>query len=258
MHRYAKYFPGFFVGAALTFFVAQVLGIFPTQINYCSDHEAGYNNCASHYLVLIPLIWIANHLEAVAAILTGIATAYIAKFTIVLSRAGKQQAADARIVQQAYVFPIRPISELLVREDQTIYGLRLRIPWKNSGSTPAVPVNSLIGATWVKDPTEFKFGAITQEGINQPFVLGPSAEIESGSIDITPPHLNDLLIHHQGHQFFWGWARYRDVFPNSPWHVVEFCFRVTAEGQLGLAGAPVPRIGFAFHGPHNRYYDEAA
>jgi hypothetical protein len=81
MHRYAKYLPGFFVGAVLTFFVAQYLGVFPTQINYCSDQQANHNNCPGHYLVSIPLIWIADHLEAVAAILTAVATAFIARFT---------------------------------------------------------------------------------------------------------------------------------------------------------------------------------
>ena len=107
MHRYTKHFVGFFVGAALTFFVAQALGFFPTQINYCGDHEANYNNCASHYLLSIPFIWIANHLDAVAAIVTAIATAYIAKFTIVLSRIGGRQEKileGQQNLQRAYIF----------------------------------------------------------------------------------------------------------------------------------------------------------
>src|SRR5271156_202971 len=100
-----------------------------------------------------------------------------------------------------------------------------------------------------------QFGAATAPGHHQPFVLGPGAEIPSGTVDITHAPLNDLLIHRAGAQFLWGWARYKDVFDANIRHVVEFWFRVSVEGQL----APPPfsgRVYFAFDGPHNRYYDE--
>jgi hypothetical protein len=202
-------------------------------------------------------ILIARHSTETAAAATAAATAVIAWFTIILSRIGRRQARDSRAVQQAHVFPVMPQHQLLMRQDGTIFALRLWMPWKNSGTTPAVPMTSLVGATWVPDEADFQFGLVDQGQVPQPLILGPAAEIPSGTIDITSPHIN-ALFDHRGHQFFWGRARYRDIFPGTPWHVVEFCFRVTAEGQLGLAGTPPPLIGFAFAGPHNRYYDEPA
>jgi hypothetical protein len=155
-HRYTKCFLGILVGAALTFFVAQALGVFPTQINYCSDHEANYHNCASHYLVVIPLIWIANHLEVVATIMTAIATVYIAKFTIVLSRIGKQQADDARVVQRAYVFVKQPQAAILVDPNNRLAGVRVWASLKNSGTTPAPRMRALTAATFVEQESDFK------------------------------------------------------------------------------------------------------
>jgi hypothetical protein len=220
----------------------------------CRDPER-HQEC-DHYNLIFYSAWrITAVLNYWNGLVTAIATGFIALFTVALSSIGREQARDNRITEQAYVFPLAPQSQFLMRDDQTIWGLRLFVPWKNSGGTPAVPVNSLVGATWVQNETDFEYGTVVQQGQHQPFVLGPGAEIPSGTIDIISPQLNDLFMHHQGHQFFWGWARYKDVFPNSPWHIVEFCFRVIIEGELG----PPPftgRVNFAFYGEHNRYYDE--
>jgi hypothetical protein len=111
----------------------------------------------------------------------------------------------------------------------------------------------LTGATWVESIDQFRYGQAGQVGPPQPFVLGPGAEIPGGAIEISPGHLL-ATVEGRGAQFLWGWARYRDIFPNSPEHVVEFCFRVTMEGQLRLPPANI-RVQFGFHGEHIRYYD---
>jgi hypothetical protein len=184
-------------------------------------------------------------------------TGILALATLILAWMAIRQSKDNRVVQRAHVFPQQPQHQFLIDQNGAIFGLRLWIPWKNSGVTPADAVNSLIGATWVQNPNDFQFGVVTQQGRQQPFVLGPTAEIASGTVDIGTPHINDLLIHRTGAQFFWGWARYQDAFQSTSRHVVEFCFRVTVEGQLG----PPPftgRVLFAFDGAHNRYYDGPA
>jgi hypothetical protein len=183
-------------------------------------------------------------------------TGILAAATLLLAFMARRQIRDSRYVQRAHIFPSAPQHQFLKNENDVIWGLRLWVPWKNSGQTPAWPVNSLIGATWVQNPNDFQFGVVVQQGRLQPFAIGQGAEIASGTVDITLGPLNDLLIHRTGAQFLWGWARYRDGF-SSKVHVVEFCFRVTVEGQLG----PPPfagRVLFAFDGPHNRYYDEPA
>jgi hypothetical protein len=185
-------------------------------------------------------------------------TGILALATLILAWMAIRQVKDTRAIQRAHVFPLEPRHEFLrANENAPIHGLRLWIPWKNSGATPADPVNSLIGITWVQNAQNFQFGVPGDQGHYQPFVLGPGAEIRSAPVDITLGPLNDLLIHRAGAQFLWGWARYKDIFDKRTWHIIEFCFRVTVEGQLG----PPPfngRVGFAFDGPHNRYYDEPA
>jgi hypothetical protein len=97
-------------------------------------------------------IIIALHPNETAAAATAAATAVVALFTLVLSRIGRQQARDARVIQRAHVFPLTPQHQFLMNPDGTIWGLRLWVPWKNSGATPASPVNSFIGITWVVRP----------------------------------------------------------------------------------------------------------
>jgi hypothetical protein len=186
-------------------------------------------------------------------------TGILAFATLILAWMTIRQVKDTRAIQRAHIFPLQPQSAWLKAEENgSVHGLRLWVPWKNSGATPAPSVNSLIGITWVQNPDNFQFGEAGHQGRYQPFVLGPGAEIPSGTVDITLSPFNDLVIHQTGAQFFWGWARYKDIFDENTIHVVEFCFRVTAEGKLGLEKTPLPRIGFAFDGPHNRYYDEPA
>lgn len=181
-------------------------------------------------------------------------TGLLALATFILAVIAIRQIRDSRAVQRAYIFPLAPQHQFLQREGGEIWGLRLWVPWKNSGTTPASPVNSFIGATWVLNSDDFQFDDRALPG-HQSFVLGPGAEIPSGTVDITLEPLNDLLIHRRGHQFLWGWARYQDIFQSNRWHIVEFCFRVTVDGRLGLPPF-TGRVSFAFDGPHNRYYDE--
>jgi hypothetical protein len=173
--------------------------------------------------------------------------------TVLLAVIAGNQVKDSRAIQRAHVFVHAPQSEFLRDTAERIVGLRFWVNWKNSGTTPASPVVALIGATWVPSIDQFDFGDVSQGGVQQPFVLGPGAELASGTIDISPQHLLATL-NGQGALLLWGWARYRDIFPRSREHVVEFCFGVTIDGQLG----PLPftgRVNFGFHGEHNRYYD---
>jgi hypothetical protein len=182
-----------------------------------------------------------------------IATIFLVICTGGLVVFARNQLRDSRAVQRAYVFVLAPQSQLLLDNNGLVIGLRLWIVWKNSGVTPASPINALIGAAWVPSIDQFTFGEVSQDEIRQPFVLGPGAEVASGTIDVSAAHLL-ATFNGQGFQFLSGWARYRDIFPNSREHVVEFCFRVIIEGQLG----PPPfsgRVSFVFYGEHNRHYD---
>jgi hypothetical protein len=174
--------------------------------------------------------------------------------TCLLAMIARSQVKDSRAVQRAHVSVLSPQSEILKDDEGRVIGLRVWVIWKNSGTTPASPVIGETAATWVPSVDQFEWGRIIQERNRQPFVLGPGAEIQGGSIDIGVDHVR-ATFNGQGAQFLWGWARYRDIFPGSPEHVVEFCFSVTVDGQLGLPPFK-GRVVFAFHGEHNRYYDK--
>jgi hypothetical protein len=185
-------------------------------------------------------------------------TGILAIATLLLAGIALRQLRDSRITQRAYVYVITPSSELrvaMVDGAHTLVALRVWVTWKNSGSTPASPMFARIGATFVPNINDFRFGEPPPE-IEQPLVLGPSAQIDSGTIDIAAAHAI-AAAHNTGHQFVWGIARYRDNFPGSPEHVIEFCYKVDIEGSL-----PPPlnacRIRFNLYGEHNRYYDEPA
>jgi hypothetical protein len=198
---------------------------------------------------------IAKYTSELAAFTKALAyaTAVLGIATVGLIILGIFQFWDARIVQRAHIFVLAAQNEFVHDASEHIVGMRLSVVWKNSGVTPASKIDSLVGATWARTIDEFEWGRVDQQTIRQPLVLGPGSEIASGGIGISPEHTH-ANFNGNGFQFLWGWARYRDSFPGSPQHVVEFCFRVIIEGELG----PRPfkgRVNFAFHGEHNRYYD---
>jgi len=228
----------------------------------CIVQIEGYQRCApAHVVILSALHGATNWIEANDKGIVAVASLIIAFFTITLWRSTDEMKKVTQAVheatiagQRAYVSVFSPHYELQLDSEHRVIGLRLRVTWKNSGTTPASPTVAMIGATWVSSVDQFEFGRIAQEGIKEPIVLGPGAEIQSGTVDISAVHVL-ANIKGEGHQFLWGWARYRDIFPDSAVHVVEFCFRVNIEDKLG----PTPfsgRVTFSFHGEHNRYYNE--
>jgi hypothetical protein len=222
------------------------------EINSTSEKAPAQISCKTFNISSIQLIGIhlVRHPAEVAAIVTAMATGLIAWFTIVLSRIGKQQAHDSRVVQRAYVFIRQPESAVLVDPNNTLVGVRVWVMWKNSGTTPASNMRARISAVFVQREDQFDFGEAAH-AIEQPFVLGPDNEVASGYIDIGAQHVIAVL-NNQGHQFLSGVARYHDSFPGSREHVVEFCFKVTYEGPLPPGALT---IRFNISGAHNRYYD---
>jgi hypothetical protein len=223
---------------------------YPTQSEIC-EPPGTTNNC-ERYNILFALAWnAAKKLDPWSVLISAIATGVIAWFTITLARMSKRQIADSRSIQRAHVFVLRPEAELLAHATGgEIYGARLKVIWKNSGTTPATQITAMTGSTWVQSIEQFNFGT---GGAEQQFILGPGAEIAGNPVVVGNPL---AFFNHQGHQFMWGWVRYRDIFPKSRTHVVEFCFGVTVEGNLAPQPNPLPRINFTFHGEHNRYYEE--
>lgn len=188
----------------------------------------------------------------------------IAFFTFVLAistislwlvtwRSARAQIRHSRAVERAHVFLSQPRWEWDKNNTGVVIGLRLSGFWKNSGATPALNVVGTMGVTWVPKGGSFAFGQSDAPLIEQPFVLGPGAEFAGGDLTISPNHLIANL-NRGGRQFFWGVARWYDIFDTTTQHAMEFCFEVTLNGHLGMP-PQVPTVTIAFSGPNNRYYD---
>ena len=101
--------------------------------------------------------------------------------------------------------------------------------WKNGGRTPPkslmLNVNSCV--TDKPIPDDFDFPAASGETINM--LVGANSIIRASQIFITG---NDLAEVRKGTKFFyiWGWAKYRDIFDNTPERITRFCNHITHVG----------------------------
>jgi hypothetical protein len=75
-------------------------------------------------------------------------------------------------------------------------------------------------------PRDFKFhdmgalGAVTY--------MAPNGTLPSEDLWIDANHLDAVRMGHL-RLFYWGWARYRDIF-NKP-HMTQFCFEISVQGD---------------------------
>jgi len=183
--------------------------------------------------------------------------------TAVLSSVGKDTNRNFRVAERAHVSVLRPECKLIADPNGNLVGLKVWMVWRNSGRTPAAPMIAKTGATWTNALEGFDFDALDKDEANtevrkQPLVLGPGADITSDAIFISPEHVVSAADG-TGHQFFFGRAIYRDIFPQTPEHVIEFCFKVLIEGNFAAPITPhgrTPEIRFSIYGDRNRYYDK--
>jgi len=107
-------------------------------------------------------------------------------------------------------------------------GLNFSYFWVNSGSTPAkdgkTEFNVYVGSAFPLASTDFS--KLPQSQVMQ-FVTGPKAGMQTLSVPISLGDLDDIA-NGKKHMFFWGFAVYRDSFPDTPMRVSEFCTDVTS------------------------------
>jgi hypothetical protein len=155
--------------------------------------------------------------------------------TTTLATAAQRQADAFNAVQRAFVFP-STTSMVRIGNPQTkeVEALRIAQLMENSGTTPTrnmtIHINYKVfpgGA-----PANYAFPDIWSSipHIAVPVMIGPKAAIRTGQFDIPA---SDAAQIWQGKSilYFWGWARYHDVFPNTPEHIMKFCYDVN--GFLG-------------------------
>lgn len=166
---------------------------------------------------------------------TGIATVFIATFTIVLAvYAGdqkdvhKQQIKDSEATNRAFVFID------LFETDHVGPTLYVQPRWKNSGITPTRTMTMWTNWKWFpgKLPANFTFPDLDASGqpanvakgsIEQ--FLGPGGNTYGSRLAI-PYSLIPLVTKNKVTVLIYGWARYTDVFGHA--HITRYANKIRA------------------------------
>jgi hypothetical protein len=190
----------------------------------------------------VPVIWrcTGRFIDKNDTIILALATVAIAMFTIVLVLVTNRQARltkEALIAdKRSFVFAesIQPIWELDKPSGQ--YYWRFRPFWRNSGDTPTKRLTLYVDCELRNSllPVGFNFNQTRiPPGTG---MLGPKA----GNLGGLAPHMpgvaitpQDILDIQNGRKFLylWGWARYFDVFPETPQHITRFCWQMLSVGD---------------------------
>jgi hypothetical protein len=209
--------------------------------------------------------------EIVGLVLLAIYTAY----TIKMYRANKQ-AADAATtaaqaakdankitknsllyVQRAFIFVTTfDVTRLTDPSTNKLNGsMRFAFSWENGGTTPTRDMITHISERWFAKPLPENFGFPDYPENSTPFKMfvGPKATNRSSPIFV-PAHDISAIRNHSGHLYFWGWARYRDVFTDTPEHVTRFCTEIT--DVIGALDGPSVNLQTANCNRGNCYDDE--
>jgi hypothetical protein len=137
-----------------------------------------------------------------AAIATAVATIYIAKFTIELSKIGRQQASDARIIQRAYVTMSHKAPGIEVQGNSGLFYIDISI--QNFGQTPAYvtdivlkPVVIIHNRQLPANPDYSGIRTVFPKAFlvaNEAFYLTHVLRVDPGEIDAVKSLMSDLYV----------------------------------------------------------------
>jgi hypothetical protein len=124
---------------------------------------------------------------------------------------------------------------------ETGRGYRFTTIWENSGTTPAIKVLNYFSIDQVPPDQISSFPFMVKPGIQfQWSVVGPKATETAGTLfepeDFWTP------VNKGVHIYFWGWRLYRDIFPDTPTHLTEFCYEVSGVSKIPPSGLRQPNI----------------
>jgi hypothetical protein len=180
--------------------------------------------------------------EANSAAITALAAILVAAFTASLWIATGRQAKLTRQAvmagKRAFVFPTGVVALPESNAQTGSFHWRLVPAWENSGETPTRNLRIYADCilTNVPLPESFSFTQIDPEEPPAMAMLGPKATSKGGiAPHAAAPALTpqDILDIQSGQRFlyFWGWARYFDLLPNTPERITRFCWQIIADGN---------------------------
>lgn len=142
---------------------------------------------------------------------------------------------------RAYVFPINVFALWEKGEDEGVYNWRFQIVWNNHGDTPTKNLSLHMRGELLNSKEDLKkvrdavYNPDKSEIIHG--MLSPKNTLQAGQAPRPPAKAlspDEILSILNGEKIFhlWGWAKYSDIFPNTPPHITKFSW------ILGIRGDP--------------------
>jgi hypothetical protein len=196
----------------------------------------------------------ANAIMAIATVLIFLSGVCYTVFSALQWGANKQSAdaatKSAEVAEQALVSVQRAfitqrrveITPITDAQSKQITGVQIDLGWENNGTTPAKSLTQHISTRWDVNPipSDFTFpdewlpGA---EHVPQPTYMGPKGAL-GGGIFFIPVSILKEVQDGKRHVYYWGWARYEDVFLNQ--HITELCAELKSNGTQFDLGEGFP------------------
>jgi hypothetical protein len=262
MRRFPDFLVGFLAGFAVLLVIFVLSSDFAAHYEICEKTNTGAKECAGYNGLSYALYKIWAALDALNGAITAIATAFIAWFTLSLRQstdklwdAGERQlgllaqtsAAQSKDMQDsvAVAKESAEISRTSLISTQRAYVRVLNFPWlwrgdsdrpgkffyditpivENGGNTQTVDAKINVNSA-LRDqplPDDFDFPYKGEYGLT---LIGAHQTIGASNAHILD---EDLLLVRRGQKFFyiWGTITYRDVFPDTPERVTEFCTQIS-------------------------------
>jgi hypothetical protein len=160
--------------------------------------------------------------------------------------------------QRAFVFPVLLVPEWLIGDQPGHFNWQFRPMWRNSGDTPTknMKMHSRYELRDTLLPDDFDFDYPTTDvGIA---LIPPKTEYAGGMAPAAPATItpSDIAAVQRGtkYMFFWGWAKYFDVFPETPARITRFCWQILPMGDpfAFRPGAPQTHQSLRFPYVYNR------
>jgi hypothetical protein len=176
-------------------------------------------------------------IDAINGTITALATIVIATFTATLWRATTRQSELTREAliadKQAFIFS-DGFNGLWELDATGHYSWRFRPVWKNSGDTPTRNLRFRTNCELRNTPMTVDYSFSTNDAPGTG-LIGPKSSALGGLSPYpeAPISAQDLVDVQAGRKYLylWGWARYYDVFPDTPEHITHFCWVVLPNGD---------------------------
>ncbi len=159
------------------------------------------------------------------------------KASIAAAEKSTEIARDAMIAgERAFIFCTGALPFWDLDPATNLYHWRFRPNWKNSGDTPTRKMTMHTECVLRDDPLPLGFDFNYPTAEIGTALIPPNTETGGGlaprfpAPGISPQNILDVQ---SGKKvlYLMGWAKYSDVFPDTPEHVTRFCYQITPLGD---------------------------